>query len=259
MRIEVYPYLLKIAETEAEIKSAQHLRYKVFVEEMGAMAVDQSGSDRFETDDFDRLFKHIILIDQRQLNSIEQVVGVYRVMTNSEALLGAGFYSNTEFDLSRLEGSKKRLLELGRSCIHKAHRGGTALRLLWMGLAQHIARNQTQILFGPTSFPGIDPDKIENCLSYLHHYHAAPYHLRARARSDSFVKMNRIPKQHVDRRLAVSQLPPLLKAYLRLGAKVGAGAWLDRSFNTIDVCVVLDVDRMPPSQKMRFSENMLLQ
>ena len=39
-------------------------------------------------------------------------------------------------------------------------------------------------------------------------------------------------------------LPPLLKGYLRLGAYVSDGAFIDKQFNTIDICIVLKSDSL---------------
>ena len=48
----------------------------------------------------------------------------------------------------------------------------------------------------------------------------------------------------LERRDAMLAMPPLLKAYLRLGCTIGEGAFLDHSFNTTDVLVMIDTARM---------------
>ena len=50
----------------------------------------------------------------------------------------------------------------------------------------------------------------------------------------------------IDRAVAMRDVPSLIKAYLRIGGTVGEGAYIDRAFNTIDVCLVLDTARMNP-------------
>ena len=254
MKFDISPYRLKIASNDAEIKAAQGLRYKVFVEEMGAQASAKDHIDRLERDEYDRHFEHILLIDETCEDPIDQVIGVYRVMTDKAAAKGIGFYSKTEFDLSGLQATNRSLLELGRSCVHKDHRGGKALHILWNGLADYIRQSGSEILFGTASFPGIDPQKIENSLSYLHHYHSSEPALQVKANDAAFVEMNRLPKDRLDRRAAVSNLPPLLKAYLRIGGRVAHGAWLDKDFNTIDVCLIVDLANIPRSQMMLYSD-----
>ncbi len=44
-------------------------------------------------------------------------------------------------------------------------------------------------------------------------------------------------------------IPPLIKAYLRTGGTVGEGAFIDRAFNTVDVCLILDTTQIPQRQK----------
>jgi len=53
--------------------------------------------------------------------------------------------------------------------------------------------------------------------------------------------MDRLPVAMVDAKLALRELPPLIKGYLRLGARFGTGAVIDRQFGTTDVLVVLPV------------------
>ena len=40
------------------------------------------------------------------------------------------------------------------------------------------------------------------------------------------------------------ETPALIKGYLRLGGMVGEGAFVDHAFNTTDVCLVMDTQRL---------------
>ena len=51
--------------------------------------------------------------------------------------------------------------------------------------------------------------------------------------------MNRMPKDAIDMRAALRDLPPLIKGYLRLGAKIGEHAIVDDQFGTTDVLILL--------------------
>ena len=55
-----------------------------------------------------------------------------------------------------------------------------------------------------------------------------------------------------DLRKAMSSLPPLVKGYLRLGAKIGSHAVIDYQFGTTDVLVVLKVDQINPRYLAHF-------
>ena len=241
-------FTLKIAETGAELRAAQALRYEVFVRELGgggAMVDHRAGLER---DRFDPFFDHMILNDVHS----GQVVGVYRLLRSDQARAAGQFYSEDEYDLSVLKSSGRRLLELGRSCLHRDYRGGLAMYHLWTGLAQYVDDHGIEILFGVASFHGTDPDELAQPLSLLHHNHLAPPDLRVRARSEHYQPMDRIAPQALDRRRAILQTPALIKAYLRIGGFVGDGAFVDHAFNTTDVCLILDTARMSARQRRRY-------
>jgi len=126
-----------------------------------------------------------------------------------------------------------------------------------MALAQYIADHHVEILFGVASFHGIDPQKLAQPLSLLHHRHLAPEELRVKALQCGYQALDILSKDAVNRRAAMVQMPPLIKAYLRLGGYVGEGAFVDQEFNTIDVCLVVDTSRMNESTKSYYSKDVM--
>jgi L-ornithine Nalpha-acyltransferase len=246
MQIDLSRYRVKLAETEAERAGAQRLRYRVFVEEMGAHATPEEVAARQEWDDFDPYFDHLILLslDPAITDPLDRVVGVYRLMRSEVAAAGRGFYGAGEYDLTPIVASGRQSVELGRSCVAPEHRGGPGMHLLWNGLAAYVLEREIQLLFGVASFHGTDPAPLAEALSYLHHEHLAPPDLRVRAQPAHYLDMNLMPREAIDAPRALQAIPPLIKAYLRVGGFVGDGAFIDRDFNTIDVCVVMDTGRM---------------
>ena len=246
MQIDLSRYRVKLAETEAERAGAQRLRYRVFVEEMGAHATPEEAAVRREWDDFDPFFDHQIQLslDPAIADPLDRVVGVYRLMRSEVALAGPGFYGAGEYDLAPILRSGRASVELGRSCVALGHRGGPAMHLLWNGLASYVLEREIELLFGVASFHGTDPAPLAEALSYLHYEHLAPPDLRVRAQEAHYLDMNLMPRAAIDAPRALQAIPPLIKAYLRLGGFVGDGAYRDRDFNTIDVCVVMDTTRM---------------
>jgi L-ornithine Nalpha-acyltransferase len=115
---------------------------------------------------------------------------------------------------------------------------------LWNGLAEYVLDRGIEILFGVASFHGTDITALSQPLSYLHHHHLAPPEMRVRALPAHRQDTTLIPVDQVDRRAAMAATPALIKAYLRLGGFVGDGAWIDRAFNTTDVCLVMDTGQM---------------
>lgn len=246
MQIDLSRYSIRLAETEEERAGAQRLRYRVFVEEMGAAASDEERKARREWDAFDAHADHLVLIDRNaeSADPLDRVVGAYRLLRGDVAAAGIGFYGASEYDLGPIVATGRPSVELGRSCVAAGHRGGAAMHLLWNGLAEYVLERRIEILFGVASFHGTDPAPLAEPLAYLHHNHLAPPDLRVRALPDHFLDMNRMPPEAVDATVALKAIPPLIKAYLRLGGFVGEGAWVDHDFNTIDVCVVMDTRRM---------------
>lgn len=241
-------FSVSLAASDEELHAAQRLRYAVFVEELGGGGAMVDHDRRLERDRFDPFFDHLILRDETRPED-GQVVGAYRVMRSDQARAAGQFYSADEYDLGPLIASGRRLLELGRSCLHPEYRGGMAMYHLWSALAGYVADHGIEVLFGVASFHGTDPDRLAQPLSLLHHAHLAPPELRVRARPPGAAAMDRLPPETVDRKAAVLEVPALIKAYLRLGGVVGQGAYLDRAFNCLDVCLVLDVARIPESAR----------
>lgn len=245
-------FQLKLAETAADLQAAQRLRYEVFVAEMGANGAAVDHASRLEQDRYDPFFEHLLLLDRNRAAD-ELVVGVYRLMRADAADRAGQFYSESEYDLGVLRRSGRRLLELGRSCVHSDYRGGTAMFELWSGLSDYVARHRIEVLFGVASFPGTDITALAQPLSFLHHRHLAPPELRVSARPPCARAMEIMPAATLDRRAAMVATPALIKAYLRLGGFVGQGAWVDHAFNTTDVCLVMDTARMNARQRSIYS------
>ncbi len=243
-------FTLRLACDDRDLRAAQRLRYEVFVEELGGTGPLVDHAARLERDAFDPWFEHLLLIDNtRDPAALADVVGVYRLLTSDRMPLAGQYYSEGEFDLGPLKASGRRLLELGRSCVAKDQRGGAAMFHLWNGLAEYVLDRGIEVMFGAASFHGVDAALLAQPLSYLHHHHLAPEPLRVRAKPPNRQEMDLIPMGALDRRAAMGGTPALIKAYLRLGGFVGDGAWIDRAFNTTDVCLVMDTARM--SEKHR--------
>ena len=247
----------RLAQGPEDLRAAQRLRYKVFVEELGARGPMVDHGARLERDRFDAFADHILLCDPTRPQE-DDVVGVYRVMTADMAARAGGFYCATEFDLSGLQASGKPLLELGRSCLHPDYRGGAAMVPLWRALADYVAANGVEIMFGVASFPGIDPVRLAPALSLLHHRHRAPADLGVRAIGAGALPLDALPEAQIDRIAAVKAMPALLKAYLRLGAVVGDGAFVDHAFNTVDVCVILQREAIDALRRSLYAKGQTL-
>ncbi len=233
-------FALHVATFGPLVTAAQTLRYDVFVTEMGGSGGDLTDhSAGSEADRFDAFGTHLILTDPLRDGA---VIGTTRVLTEQGAAAAGGFATEAEFDIRGLRRSGRRMLEVGRTCLHPDYRGGAAMHHLWQGLAALVEDQDIEILFGLASFPGTDLSALAPPLACLHHLHQGPDELRPVSRQD--VRLDLPAVEGVDRRAAMLATPPLVKAYLRLGGKVGEGVFVDRAFGCVDVCMVLDTSTL---------------
>ena len=114
---------LSLASTPEEVREVQRLRYKVFIESMGLSSLQNE--ERLDKDEFDAYCDHLIVRDSQTL----KVVGTYRVMSPQGARKMGQFYSEQEFDLSRLNNLRGSIAEAGRACIHPKYRSGAVIML----------------------------------------------------------------------------------------------------------------------------------
>ncbi|MEQ6343024.1 MAG: GNAT family N-acetyltransferase [Gammaproteobacteria bacterium] len=223
-----------LAISKKDIEAAQRLRYQMFVEEMGArISCKQPG---MESDRFDPYCQHLLV---RDLNN-DQVAGCYRILTDTQAIEAGGFYSQTEFDLSNILTMPARIMEVGRTCVHPNYRNGSTIGLLWAGLTRYMDINNFDYMMGCASIPmSMGVKKVAATYHYLRDNHLGPDAWRATPRLavpglDLF--------QHDI--TATPSTPPLLKAYMRLGAVIcGEPAW-DPHINVADMLILLDRDRL---------------
>jgi putative hemolysin len=235
--------VVRLARDDRDLRAAQRLRYRVFVQELGATGAMVDHAAQLEMDAFDPVFDHLLLIDPaRSAADLDDVVGVYRLLRLDQLPAGGRFYSEDVFDLDLLRAANRPMMELGRSCVAAPYRGGAAMLLLWNGVADYVLRHGVEIMFGSASFQGTDLAALAQPLSFLHHNHLAPPHLRVRAHQNTRAGVSLIPAALINPRTV--EIPALIKAYLRLGGFVGDGASCDTAFNTTDVCVVMDTQMM---------------
>jgi putative hemolysin len=233
---------VRLATNAAEIDAVQALRYRVFFQEMGARANAEASAAQRDSDVYDTVADHLLVVDHVLGDGPESVVGTYRLIQRDAAQRIGAFYSAGEYDIRKIEDNPGRILELGRSCVDNGYRSRAVMQLLWRGIAAYVFQHKIELMFGCASLPGIDPDALAMELTYLYYNHLAPPAVRPRALPHRYIEMRRLDPEEVNPRVALNKLPPLIKGYLRLGGFVGDGAVIDAEFNTTDVAVVVQTD-----------------
>lgn len=243
---------VRLARDAADVDAVEALRYRVFYEEMDAVPGPTAGARRRDFDRFDEVCDHLLVIDHARGAGQGAVVGTYRLLRRSVAARFGRFYSADEYDIGDIVAVDGEILELGRSCVDADYRNRSTIQLLLRGLGAYVQRYDIVVMFGCASLPGVEPRAQALPLSYLHHFHLAPPELRPRALAERYVDMNLMPPEAIDQRAALAALPPLVKGYVRAGCLVGDGAVIDPQFHSVDVCIVLQVDRVAEKFRQRY-------
>jgi putative hemolysin len=218
-----------LATDAATIEDAQRLRFKVFAEELGASL---QGSDGLDVDEFDGFCDHLVVRDEETL----RIVGTYRVLPPHQARRLGRLYTDAEFDLRRLAHLRPGMAELGRSCVHRDYRSGPSLMLLWAGLARYMKANRYSHAIGCASVTLADGGRLASFVRDEAQRHLVPLDYRV---------FPRVPFPHEQiERAQQAELPPLIRGYLRAGARVcGEPAW-DPRFGTADFPMLIAVDNV---------------
>jgi putative hemolysin len=231
------PLQLSLATTTADIEDAQRLRWQVFADELGA---DLPGSE-LDLDEFDPWCDHLIVRDSAQ----GLVVGTYRILPPHRARALGRCYADGEFDLAALAPLRPQMVELGRSCVHPAYRGGAVINLLWAGLARYMRAGGHGYLVGCPSIGMGDGGRNAAAIYHaLAASHLSPPEYRVTPRCP-------LPLEAFAPTAAEQALPPLIKGYIRLGAWIcGEPAW-DPAFHTADLLMLMPMARIAPRHLQR--------
>lgn len=224
---------------QAALLDAQTLRYQVFSTEFGAqLRGAEIGLDR---DDFDPHCSHIGV---RDLDSGE-LVATTRLLDGLTARRLGRFYSEDEFCLQGLAELDAPILEIGRTCVHPAYRNGATIAVLWSALADVLNQGGYRYLMGCASISMRDGGiQAQAIMQRLRERYLCTELLRANPK-------NPLPTLELPDNV-IAETPALLKAYLRLGAKVcGEPCW-DPDFQVADVFILLKRDELCPRYARHF-------
>ena len=225
-----------LARTRDEIEAVQRLRFDVFSHDLGV--VFPHGQNGLDIDHYDRFCEHVIVRDQED----GRIVGTYRVLTPENAVRAGGYYAETEFDLNGLGSLADELVEVGRTCVHPDYRQGGAIMLLWMGVAEVMRRGRYRYALGCASVSMRDDGA-----SAAEVWRQVAGQLDAPGRRLA-TPLHRYPVERLDSTLQ-AKVPPLIKGYMKLGARVCGDPALDPDFNTSDMPVLLDICNMDARYK----------
>lgn len=252
IEVEASKFLVKTASTSAELEGALLLRSKVFREEYG---ISEEENRLWDLDEFDLKCDHLILVEK----SSQKIVGTYRLLSST---VTDHFYSDTEFETDQLFNNAPNTprLELGRACIDVEYRNGVTLALLWRGILCYSKEIKADLLFGCASFKTEDP--LEAAALMYHFYHSDHFYrswvvfpkekYRMPMLREAFLSLNSGSPQ-LAHSIAENTTAPLMRLYLKAGAKVVSLPAYDQKFHCIDFLTILETKHLTSSFSRKFS------
>lgn len=218
---------IKIATNATELEQAQRLRADCFTE-----AFDVTFKKGIDTDKYDDFCEHVLVYDN------DLLVATTRLMTKDNAKKVGEFYTQHEFDLNNIINDfTDNIIEIGRSCVHKDYRGMSAINALWNGIGMVTHKHDAKALMGCASI-ALSAGNAQMWLDELSEdkkVHVAP--------------MVALPKTDIQTKPAI---PPLLKAYTRMGSQVGDTAFYDAHFDCADIFIWFPLELMDKRYLARF-------
>ena len=219
------------AVTPEQIDLAFALRHQVFVSEMGANP-GLASSGELERDVFDPFCEHLIAVEK----ATGRIVGTCRMLLPDKAEELGCLYCDGEFWMTRLNPVRDQIVEVGRTCVAPGYRNGVTIRLLWAALVDYVGTTGQRYALGAASVSLADGGELAMRLYR---------HLSTTSMADEPWRTwprRRLPmiEQPFDQQ-ALLQMPPLIKSYVRMGARLMGEPHYDVDFGCADFPVIVDM------------------
>ena len=234
--IRVGRYRARYASSQIDVLAAQSLRYQCF---------NLSNKDELDVDDFDALCQHVLIENLET----EKLICCYRILKFDSGKNISSSYSSQFYDLKVIENFTEPMIEVGRFCIDPEVNDPSVVLTAWAALAQIVDHNQTQFLFGCSSFEGIEKEKYFDSFALLRDRYMAPDHWRPKIKAAQVFCYSKDLIYKVDKKKALLNMPPLLKTYLSMGAWVSDHAVVDLNMKTLHLFTGMEISKIPKSRK----------
>ena len=241
--IRVGRYRARYASSQIDVLAAQSLRYQCF---------NLSNKDELDVDDFDALCQHVLIENLET----EKLICCYRILKFDSGKNISSSYSSQFYDLKVIENFTEPMIEVGRFCIDPEINDPSVVLTAWAALAQIVDHNETELLFGCSSFEGIEKEKYFDSFALLRDRYMAPDHWRPKIKAAQVFCYSKDLIYKVDKKKALLNMPPLLKTYLSMGAWVSDHAVVDLNMKTLHLFTGMEISKIPKSRK-RFLLNLL--
>ncbi|MEM0988352.1 MAG: GNAT family N-acyltransferase [Pseudomonadota bacterium] len=232
----------RLADTDEDVRACQRLRHSCFFEGRGVENADDSGLD---ADEFDVHCRHMMVEDSRT----GTLVCCFRIMPLNNGSEISRSYSAKYYNLDALEDYPGKMVEMGRFCVHPEWKDPAIIRVAWAGMTKFVDDEGVQMLFGCSSFYGVDADEYMDAFALLKERHLAPSRWLPTVKAPRvFEFAARLGLKRPDMKLALSRMPPLLRTYLIMGGWVSDHAVIDNELNTLHVFTGVEIARVPKAR-----------
>ena len=234
--VKVGHYRARFASSQKDIFAPQTLRYQCF---------NLSNKFELDIDDFDTVCQHVLIENLET----EKLICCYRILKFDNGENISSSYSSKFYDLKALESYTEPMIEIGRFCIDSEVNDPSVVLTAWAALAQIVDQNQTELLFGCSSFEGIEKEKYLDSFALLRDRYMAPDHWRPKIKAAQVFYYSKDLIYKVDKKKALLNMPPLLKTYLSMGAWVSDHAVVDLNMKTLHLFTGMEISKIPKSRK----------
>lgn len=233
-----------------DIVAAQRLRYDVFTSEPGFSEAIGDSATRLDADRFDEFCEHLLVRDEQT----GDLVGCARLLPPLRAIAAGGWYSGGEFALEHLAPIESQTVEMGRAAVARGQRNGSVTALMWAAVLAYVEESGNAYLMGcvsvPLSYPGtVRGSALRGIRDELRQKYAAQW--PAAPHGGSVIDGVGIDEIDPPARLVI---PPLMRGYLRLGARVCGDPAIDPVFDCGDFLTVLASNDADSRYRQRLTE-----
>lgn len=238
------PYTVRYASTPQDVEGAQRLRHLAFRSSRGAHP-DPEGLDR---DEFDEKCIHVLI----EKAGSGELICCFRLMALRGGVELNNTYSAKYYGLSNLKSFDRPMVEMGRFCIRPGISDPRIMRMAWGAMAKFVDEHGVEMLFGCSSFEGIDTESYLDAFALLRERHLAPKRWLPKVKAPRVFRFGSLLRNRkANRKAAMLKMPPLLKSYLGMGGWVSDHAVVDRDLSTLHVFTGLEIKSIPSRRARR--------
>lgn len=229
-------YQARLASSSADVSKAQALRHRAFFD---------ADPTRTDADDFDPHCSHVLIEDV----SNGALVCCFRMMDLPDGSAIEASYSAQYYELSGLKGFTGPMVEMGRFCMDPTVSDPDILRVAWGAMTQYVDARGVELLFGCSSFKGVEAENYKDAFALLKAHHLAPKRWLPKVKAPNVFRYAQKLRRKPDTKNAMRVMPPLLKTYLMMGGWVSDHAVVDQRMNTLHVFTGIEIGAIPPARK----------